>query len=83
MRDLSIVIDQLLEAIPESYDSLRRKLISTQTKLRYAAPETFGYHWLIVAKALETHTLDNEENWVVKSEQIFNNQSPIQKPFGA
>lgn len=73
MRNLHTVINQLLEVIPESCDSLRRKLISTQTKLRYAAPETASYHWLIVAKALETHTLDNEENWVKITQQIFNN----------
>lgn len=73
MRNLHTVINQLLEVIPDSQDSLRRKLISTQIKLRYAAPETCGYHWRVVARALETHTLDNEENWVKVTQQIFNN----------
>lgn len=77
MRNLYIVIDQLLEAAPLSEESLRARLTSVQTKIMYAAPETLGYHWRAVAWILETHTVDNSSDWVKVTRRIFNNQ-----PFG-
>ena len=76
MRNLHTVINQLLEVIPTTEDSLRSRLISTQNKLMYAAPETLGYHWLVVAQILEVNTLDRTDSWVKVTQSIFNN-TPI------
>lgn len=73
MRSLYTVINQLLEVIPASEESLRRKLISAQIKLKYAAPETLHYHWSVVAWILEANTFDRSDNWIKVTQSIFNN----------
>jgi len=78
MRSLYTVINQLLEVIPASEESLRRKLISAQIKLKYAAPETFHYHWSVVARILKVNTLDRSDSWIKVTQSIFNNQ-PLQE----
>lgn len=75
MRNLYIVIDQLLEVIPLSEESLRARLTSVQTKIMYAAPETLSYHWSVIAWILEVNTLDKTEDWVKVTRQIFNNET--------
>lgn len=77
MRNLHTVIAQLLEAIPSSEESLRGKLISAQNKLLYAAPETFHYHWSVVAWILEANTLDKTDDWVKVTRSIFNDNPAL------
>ena len=77
MRNLYTVINQLLEVIPASEESLRNRLISAQIKLKYAAPETFSYHWSVVAWILEVNTLDRSDSWIKVTQSIFNNDETI------
>lgn len=77
MRDLSIVINQLLEVIPSAELVLRDRLLSAQLKLRYAAPETFHYHWSVVAWVLHVNTLDRDDPWIKVTQSIFNDNPAL------
>lgn len=77
MRDLSTVITQLLEVIPSAELVLRDRLLSTQNKLRYAAPESFHYHWSVVAWILHVNTLDRDDPWIKVTESIFNDNPAL------
>lgn len=77
MRNLHTVITQLLEAIPKGESELIRNLQNVQTKIRYAAPETLGYHWRVTASILERHSLDKDEPWIRVTRSIFNNDPSL------
>jgi len=79
MRDLSTVINQLLEVIPATELVLRDRLLSAQNKLRYAAPESFHYHWSVVAWILHVNTLDREDSWIKVTQSIFNDSPELLK----
>lgn len=77
MRDLSTIINQLLEVIPATELVLRDRLLSAQNKLRYAAPETFHYHWSVVAWILHVNTLDRDDPWIKVTQSIFNDNPAL------
>lgn len=77
MRSLSTTINQLLEVIPDTEESLRAKLISAQKKLKYAAPETLSYHWSVVAWILEVGTFDKSDHWIKVTQSIFNDNPAL------
>ncbi len=71
MRDISKVIDAMLEHVPASEVSLVAKLKSLRNKSLYTAPEAMSIVWLGAMNVLQTQVGEPKEPWQHKVHDIF------------
>lgn len=72
MRDLCLIITQLLDHIPEERNYLRTELKNIQQNILYSAPEQLQYRWNEVGDILNRHIFTIEEDWQRQILNIFN-----------
>ena len=78
MRDLSKVIDAMLEHVPASEARLVDKLKSVRNSSLYTAPEVMGAVWRSVQNLLVCHVGEPTETWQHKVHDIFVGKSEDQ-----
>lgn len=71
MRNLSDVVDKMLEVIPSEKESLRDQLKATKQSSLFAAPEIQSSFWNNCAGILNREIGDPVEDWQKKVASIF------------
>lgn len=71
MRSLTIVIDRMLEVIPNDEIDLARGLLDLKSSAEYAAPEIMSFWWNETAEYLNYTVGNSTAEWAGKVHSIF------------
>ncbi|MBU5333578.1 hypothetical protein KQI61_15370 [Anaerocolumna aminovalerica] len=73
MRDLTVIIDKILNVIPETEDELIAELKDNQSSVSFAAPELMSMWWNEVHTTLCEYIFNENEldSWKETVRQIF------------
>jgi hypothetical protein len=77
MRDISKVIDDMLEAIPKDEADIRARLEYVKYKVPYTAPEAMMDRWhecLDVLTFYRRRFVDNPSDWVERVRRIWTDE---------
>lgn len=70
-RDITKVIDDMLDVIPDGETALRASLRSVRNTACYTAPEAMGYLWRKVYSVLVTEVPQPTKTWHIAMARIF------------
>lgn len=71
MRELNIVIDNMLKVIPQTKKGLINRLNDIQTSVLFASPEMIPFGWNECADVLNSEISNLNETWHFKLQEIF------------
>lgn len=71
MRELSTVIDQLLDVIPQEQRDFREQLNAVKSSVHFAAPEMVSHWWTKAAHLLTRHIPVIQDGWHFKVLKIW------------
>lgn len=71
MRELNIVIDNMLKVIPQTKKGLINRLNDIQTSVLFASPEMIPFWWNECADVLNSEISNLNETWHFKLQEIF------------
>jgi hypothetical protein len=70
-RNLTTVIDEILEVVPETETSLRAQINSVRDSSIFSAPEVMYLFWTELFEILVDEIGEPEEEWEFKVQLIF------------
>lgn len=72
MRDLTVIIEQMLSVIPEDEDDFRGSLEAVKTSALYTAPEAVTFRWVEAADIVNEYLpYPPDKEWERACVQIF------------
>jgi len=76
MRDITKVIDQVIELIPSGSknESLKKKLLSIKESATYSPPELMRERWLEASIVLDSEIRDSRAGWKKKIHMLWTGQ---------
>ena len=77
MRELNIIIDDMLKVIPKTKKGLIHRLSDIQTSVLFASPEMIPFWWNECADVLNSEISNLNEGWHFKLQEIFSGNKSI------